>query len=98
VRSSPHPPAPAASFHHAPTQPPYDSRSHGRSAAEARATRSAAKAWDNGLFDREVVPVETFQVDKQTGEETKVTVAKDDSFRANSTVRAPGGPLGQVLC
>ena len=43
-------------------------------------------AWNTGLFDREVIDVETTLIDKQTGEEQKVTVSKDDSYREGTTM------------
>lgn len=45
-------------------------------------------AWNEGKFDREVIPVETVQVDKQTGEVKDVVVKKDDSYREGTTIEA----------
>ncbi|KAI0376006.1 Thiolase, N-terminal domain-containing protein [Hypomontagnella monticulosa] len=55
--------------------------------------RRAAKAQNEGLFDKEIVPVRTrFQeVDKQgnkIGEEKQITVTKDDGIRTNATLEA----------
>jgi len=53
--------------------------------------RRAKEAQDNGVFDKEIVPVETqFQeVNKQgekVGEEQMITVSKDDGIRGNASI------------
>eukprot|EP01051_Picozoa_sp_SAG22_P001571 SAG22_NODE_63_length_23302_cov_17.506551_3_plen_423_part_00 len=47
---------------------------------------NADAAWKEGKFDREVVPVETFLVDPQTGESKDVTISQDDSYRPGTTM------------
>ncbi|KAI9145407.1 Thiolase, N-terminal domain-containing protein [Paraphysoderma sedebokerense] len=47
--------------------------------------QKAAKAQAQGLFDSEIVPVDTIWVDAE-GNEKKVTIKKDDGVRANTTL------------
>ena len=51
-----------------------------------RSNLNAAKAQETGLFDREIVAVETTWIDPQTNEEKHVTIDKDDSIRPSTTI------------
>ncbi|KAF4696291.1 3-ketoacyl-CoA thiolase, peroxisomal [Perkinsus olseni] len=48
--------------------------------------RKACKAQRDGLFDEEIVPVETKVVDSKTGESTTVTVTRDEGCRPDTTL------------
>ncbi|KAF4730600.1 3-ketoacyl-CoA thiolase, peroxisomal, variant 3 [Perkinsus olseni] len=48
--------------------------------------RKACKAQQDGLFDEEIVPVETKVVDSKTGKSTTVTVTRDEGCRPDTTL------------
>lgn len=70
--------------------------------AYCHSRQNAAKAQETGLFDREIVPVKTILVDKQTGEEMEVVIDKDDSIRPTTTyeklAKLPPGNAATADC
>lgn len=56
----------------------------------AESYRRAAKAWEMGWWNDEVVPVRVKRTDPKTGEETEIVVSKDDGIRAGITAESLG--------
>jgi acetyl-CoA acyltransferase 1 len=56
----------------------------------ATSYQRAEKAQKSGWFEDEIVPVETTIKDPKTGQETKVTVNKDDGIRYGTTTESLG--------